>query len=111
MPNADPVASARTALREAAAALRHGTNARGPADAVDPDAYRRLAVDVARTVDALAALLNATGAEVVPTSAASEDFQAVVEQVVRTATAARHVAGLDDEHSPAFRGSHAAPDD
>jgi hypothetical protein len=112
MSHANAVASAHTALREATAALRHGTNAQGPIDVVDPGAYRRLAVDVARTMDALATLLRATGAEVVPSSAASEDFQVVVEQVLRTVTTARQLAGLDEQRPPvAPRPSRATPDD
>ena len=65
-PELTAAANAHAALREAAAALAHGRNADRTGVPRSEPAYQLLAADLARNLDALAAVMRATGSNPSP---------------------------------------------
>jgi hypothetical protein len=95
-------ANAHAALREAAAALAHGRHADRTGVPLSEPAYQLLAADLARNLDALAAVMRATGIEPVATSRTGREFSALLAQVTDVAGMARLAAGTADHdgHRP-----------
>jgi hypothetical protein len=104
--------NALCALREATAALKHATERRPTRNSgVDKS---ELIADLAKNLEALAALVRATGLEPVPTTAASHNLLAVVQGVTATASMARGMTRLDGHHAAprlAVQRVGAAPED
>jgi len=95
---ADDAENAICALREATAALRHATERRSPGHGGGGDESELIA-DLAKNLEALAALVRATGLESIPTTAASHNLLAVVQGVTSTASMARRMTSLDGHHA------------
>jgi hypothetical protein len=102
--HADAVTSANIALREATAALAVKRDISGIAPHLNASACEALTADVGGTLDAVLRLLRTAGLEPVPTSAASHNLQALIQQVTTAATMAHRTAG----HDPADTGSISA---
>jgi hypothetical protein len=94
---ANDVENAICALREATAALRHATERRSVGQSGGDKS--EMVVDLARNLEALAALVRATGLESIPTTAASHNLLAVVQGVTSTASMARRMTSLDGHHA------------
>jgi len=94
---ADDVENAICALREATAALRQATERRSLGHSGGDKS--ELVVDLAKNLEALAALVRATGLEAIPTTAASHNLLAVVQGVTSTASMARRMTSLDGQHA------------
>ena len=92
-PEPTAAANAHAALREAAAALAHGQNAGRTGVPLTEPAYQLLAADLARNLDALAAVMRATGIEPVATNRTGRAFSALLAQVSDVAAMARDAAG------------------
>jgi hypothetical protein len=103
-------ANAHVALREAAAALAHGKKADRIGGPLSEPAYQLLAADLASNLDALAAVMRATGIEPVSTNRTGREFSALLDQVVDVAAMARHAAGTDGQR-PVPARTCGTPDD
>jgi hypothetical protein len=110
---ADDTQNALCALREATAALRQATD-RGPVRDGGVD-VTVLVADLARNLEALAALVRTAGHEALLTPPAGHDLQAVVQGISVTAAMARRAASPDGRHpAPHLAASGlpaATPDD
>jgi hypothetical protein len=95
---ANDAENALCALREATAALRNATHRRTVQDSGIDKA--ELVADLARNLEALAALVRTTGLEPIPTTPASHNLHAVVQGVSATAAMARRLAASTDGHHP-----------
>ena len=105
--------NALCALREATAALRQATERRPTRNSgIDKS---ELIADLAKNLEALAALVRATGLESIPTTADSHNLLAVVQGVTATASMARGMTRLDGHHAASRlvprRTASVGPDD
>jgi hypothetical protein len=117
-PESTAATNAHAALREAAAALAHGRNADPTGVARSDPAYQLLAADLARNLDALAAVMRATGIEPVATHRTGREFSALLAQVTDVAAMARAAAGTagttgqdGQRPRPSAWSAHHTPDD
>lgn len=112
----DAVTSANIALREATAALGVKRDISTIAPHLNASACEALTADVGSTLDAVLRLLRTAGLEPVPTSAASHNLQALIQQVTTAAAMAHRTAGHDPGGAGVFSArtggrTMGAPDD
>ena len=114
-PGSTAAADAHAALRAAAAALARGDHADRAGPPRSGPGHQLVVPDLARNLDALAAIMRASGIEPVATTRTGREFAALLARITGVAALARDVAGIDDHdgHRPRRTTSSAVgtPDD
>ena len=109
-PGSTAAANAHAALREAAAALARGDHSDRTGPPRGGPGHQLLVADLARNLDALAAIMRATGIEPVATTRTGREFAALLARITGVAALARDAAGIGDHdgHRPRRSASSAA---